>query len=44
MPRLGLQWQWAMLAIKGGAYFALTSEALMAGGSIEASADFGVAW
>jgi len=43
VPRLGLQWQWAIFTIKGGAYFALTSDAVMAGGSIEASADFDVA-
>ena len=43
VPRLGFHWQWGSFAIKGGAYFALTSDALMAGGSIEASADFDVA-
>ena len=31
-------------SIKGGSYFALTSEAVMAGGDFEASADFGPAW
>ena len=43
VPRLGFQWQWEIFTIKGGAYFALTSDAVMAGGSIEASADFDVA-
>ena len=43
VPRLGFQWQWEIFTIKGGVYFALTSDAVMAGGSIEASADFDVA-
>lgn len=45
VPRLGLQWRVSnAIVIKGGAYFALTSEALMAGVEIEVSADFGWAW
>jgi hypothetical protein len=45
VPRLGLIWQVSdQIVIKGGAYFALTSEALMAGVGIEVSADFGFAW
>ena len=32
------------LVIKGGSYFALTSEAIMAGTSIEASLDLGFVW
>ena len=39
VPRLGLRWSiGSAIAIKGGSYFALTSEALMAGGDFEASA------
>ncbi len=45
VPRLGLVWQVSdSIVIKGGSYFALTSEALMAGIDVEASADFGFAW
>ncbi|MEX2282228.1 MAG: DUF6603 domain-containing protein [Gemmatimonadota bacterium] len=45
VPRLGLIWQVTDdIVIKGGSYFALTSEALMAGVEIEVSADFGWAW
>jgi len=45
VPRLGLQWRVSdSIVIKGGAYFALTSEALMAGVEVEVSADFGWAW
>lgn len=45
VPRLGLEWRVSnAIVIKGGSYFALTSEALMAGVEIEVSADFGFAW
>jgi hypothetical protein len=45
VPRLGLQWRVSgAIVIKGESYFALTSEALMAGVDIEVSADFGFAW
>jgi large repetitive protein len=45
VPRLGLTWQVTDdIVIKGGAYFALTSEALMAGVDVIVSADFGWAW
>ncbi|WP_152207342.1 DUF6603 domain-containing protein [Marinobacter changyiensis] len=45
VARLGLQWRVSnSIVIKGGAYFALTSEALMAGVEVEVSADFGFAW
>ncbi|HEY7487640.1 MAG TPA: DUF6603 domain-containing protein [Streptosporangiaceae bacterium] len=45
VPRLGLEWRVASyLSIKGESYFALTSEAVMAGGRLEASATFGPAW
>ncbi|MDF1505625.1 DUF6603 domain-containing protein, partial [Roseisolibacter sp. H3M3-2] len=45
VPRLGLVWRVTDdIVIKGGAYFALTSEALMAGVDVEVSADFGWAW
>ena len=45
VPRLGLEWRVSnSIVIKGGSYFALTSEALMAGVEIEVSADFGFAW
>ncbi len=45
VPRLGLSWQVTKdISIKGGSYFALTSEALMAGVGVEAVADFGWAW
>lgn len=45
VARLGLQWRVSnAIVIKGGSYFALTSEALMAGVEVEVSADFGFAW
>ena len=45
VPRLGLRWSIGdYIVIKAGSYFALTSEALMAGGDFEASAHFGPAW
>ncbi len=45
IARLGLRWSIGdSIVIKAGSYFALTSEALMAGGDFEASADFGPAW
>ena len=45
VPRLGLTWQLSdAIVIKGGSYFALTSEALMAGVDIEVSVDFGWVW
>ncbi len=45
VARVGLSWQVTDdISIKGGAYFALTSEALMAGVGVEAVADFGWAW
>ena len=44
VPRLGLQWRYGPIVIKGGCYFALTSEAVMAGVDVSVSADFGCAW
>ncbi|GAA3601684.1 hypothetical protein GCM10022199_01540 [Marihabitans asiaticum] len=45
VPRLGLEWRISdALVIKGGAYFALTSEALMAGVDVEVSLDWGWVW
>ena len=45
VPRLGLQWSLGgAIVVKGGAYFALTSEAVMAGVDVEVSAHFGWAW
>lgn len=45
VPRLGMRWSiGSSIVIKSGSYFALTSEALMAGGDFEASATFGPAW
>ena len=45
VPRLGLRWQYGSnIVIQAGSYFALTSEALMAGGDFSASASFGWAW
>jgi hypothetical protein len=45
VPRIGARWSiGSTIVIKAGGYFALTSEALMAGGDFEASADFGWAW
>lgn len=36
VPRLGFSWSLGDVTIKGGAYFALTPSAVMAGGSLEA--------
>jgi hypothetical protein len=45
VPRLGLSINlFGFLSITGQTYFALTSEAIMAGVAITASADFGIAW
>ncbi|MEO8297315.1 MAG: DUF6603 domain-containing protein [Burkholderiales bacterium] len=45
VPRLGLQWRiGSFITIKGESYFALTSEAVMAGVRVEVSATFGPAW
>lgn len=45
VPRLGLRWALGSnIVIEAGAYFALTSEAIMAGGDFLASASFGPAW
>ena len=45
VPRVGLMWHVSdAIVVKGGAYFALTSEALMAGLEVTVSADFGWAW
>ncbi len=45
VPRLGFQWGVSdAIVVKGESYFALTSEAVMAGGQLSASADFGPAW
>lgn len=44
VPRLGFHVDLGPVTIKGENYFALTSEALMAGGKLEASADLGPAW
>ena len=45
VPRLGFYWSVSdNIVIKGENYFALTSEALMAGGRLTASAEFGPAW
>ena len=45
VPRLGLRWSiGSAITIKAGCYFALTSEALMAGGDFEASAKLGPGW
>ncbi|MFL5937814.1 MAG: DUF6603 domain-containing protein [Gaiellaceae bacterium] len=45
VPRLGLRWGIGdAIVVKAGSYFALTSEAVMAGGDFEASAHFGPAW
>jgi large repetitive protein len=45
VPRLGLVWRLGeFITIKGESYFALTSEALMAGLRVEVSARFGPAW
>ncbi|HEY1280720.1 MAG TPA: DUF6603 domain-containing protein, partial [Acidimicrobiales bacterium] len=44
VPRLGLQWRYGVIVVKGGSYYALTSEAVMAGFDVSISADFGCAW
>lgn len=45
VPRLGFRWSVSdAIVIKGENYFALTSEAVMAGGELKASARFGPAW
>ena len=45
VPRLGLVWQISSaIVMKGESYFALTSEALMAGTRVEVSVDFGWVW
>ena len=45
VPRVGLTWQVTDdIVVKGGCYFALTSEAIMAGVGIQVVADFGWAW
>lgn len=45
VPRLGLHWSiGSNVVIEAGSYFALTSEALMAGGDFIGSASFGPAW
>ncbi len=45
VPRLGFHWDVDDdIVVKGESYFALTSEALMAGGELSASADWGSAW
>jgi hypothetical protein len=44
VPRLGLTWRFGPVVVKGESYFALTSEAVMAGVRVEASAEFGPAW
>ena len=45
VPRLGFVWGISdILVIKGGSYFALTSEAVMAGTSFEASLNAGPLW
>jgi hypothetical protein len=45
VPRLGFHWALGdAIVIKGESYFALTSEAVMAGGELSASAEFGPAW
>ncbi|MEO6411897.1 MAG: DUF6603 domain-containing protein, partial [Pedococcus sp.] len=45
VPRLGIVWQISsVLVIKGESYFALTSEALMAGTKVVVSLDLGWVW
>jgi hypothetical protein len=45
VPRLGLRWAIGdSIVIQAGSYFALCSEAVMAGGDFEVSATFGPAW
>jgi hypothetical protein len=45
VPRLGFRWGVSdAIVVKGESYFALTSEAVMAGGELSASAELGPAW
>ena len=45
VPRLGLTWSIGeFITVSGGSYFALTSEALMAGMKVEIHAQIGPAW
>ena len=45
VPRLGFAWEpGGGVTIKGGAYFALTSSAVMAGGELEVAYRKGIAW
>ena len=45
VPRLGLVWKVSdAIVMKGESYFALTSEALMAGTGVSVSVDFGWVW
>ena len=44
VPRLGFAVDLGFISLKGENYFALTSEAVMAGGQLEGSADLGPAW
>jgi len=45
VPRLGLIWAiGSSIVVEAGGYFALTSEAVMAGGDFEVSAELGAAW
>jgi hypothetical protein len=44
VPRLGFVVDLGFISIKGENYFALTSEAVMAGGRLEGSAELGPAW
>ena len=44
VPRLGFAVDLGFISIKGENYFALTSEAVMAGGRLEGSAELGPAW
>ncbi|WP_460458409.1 DUF6603 domain-containing protein, partial [Angustibacter peucedani] len=45
VPRLGLTWSIGdLVTVSGGSYFALTSEALMAGMKVEIHAQIGPAW
>ena len=45
VPRLGFSWEPNNdVVLKGGAYFALTSSAVMAGGDLEVAYEKGIAW
>ena len=45
VPRLGFSWEPNNnVVVKGGAYFALTSSAVMAGGDLEVAYEKGIAW